>query len=105
MNESVAIIKVFRFDPGVDKNPRYETYKIPFEAWHNRKIIDTLRYIYENEAPGLAFRGPCSQGLCGSCTIRVNNKPVLACEEMTEQNMLIEPAQKEKVIKDLVIRM
>ncbi len=103
MEDRNAVVKIFRFDPSEDKKPRYEIYKVPYEAWNNRKIIDTLIYIYQNLAPGLAFRGPCSQGLCGSCTIRVNDKPVLACETIAEQTMLIEPVRKEKVVKDLVI--
>ncbi len=103
MEGNYAAVKIYRFDPSVDKKPRYETYEVPYEAWNNRKIIDTLTYIYENLAPGLAFRGPCSQGLCGSCTIRFNEKPVLACETIAEQTMLIEPVKKEKVVKDLVV--
>ncbi len=103
MEDRNAVVKIFRFDPSADKKPRYEIYKVPYEAWNNRKIIDTLIYIYQNVAPGLAFRGPCSQGLCGSCTIRVNDKPVLACETIAKQTMLIEPVRKEKVVKDLVI--
>ncbi len=103
MKDSTAIVRIFRFDPSMDKKPRYETYKVPYKFWNNRKIIDTLQYIYENLAPGLAFRGPCSQGLCGSCVIRVNDKPVLACETIAKKSMLIEPLDKEKVVKDLVV--
>ena len=62
-----AKVTVFRFDPTVDKAPRYETYEIPPEAWSGVKVIDTIRFIYENFAPGLSFREPCRQALCGAC--------------------------------------
>lgn len=103
MSASKAVVKIFRFDPTVDREPRYETYEVPPEAWNNRKVIDVLRYIYENFAPGLAYREVCYQRLCGVCTIRVNNKPVLACDAIATQEMVIEPATKGQVLKDLVV--
>ena len=98
-----AVVKIFRFDPTVDKEPRYETYTIPAEAWSNRKVIDVIRYIYENLAPGLAFREPCRQQVCGACMVRVNNRSVLACEAIAEREMKIDPAPKRKVLKDLIV--
>ena len=29
-----ASVKLFRFDPSKDKEPRYEDYEVPFENWH-----------------------------------------------------------------------
>jgi len=98
-----ATVTIFRFDPTVDKEPRYETYEVPAEAWNNRKIIDTIRYIYENFAPGLSFREPCRQQLCGACAMMVNNKPVLACNAFAEKEMTIEPIPKYQVLKDLIV--
>ena len=100
-----ATVKIFRFDPTVDKEPRYETYKIPAEAWNNRKVIDVIRYIYENFVPGLSFREPCRQRVCGGCTVRVNKKSVLACDTIAEKEMVIEPTTKYKVLKDLIVDM
>ncbi len=98
-----AKVKIFRFDPMVDKEPRYETYEVPPEAWRGVKIIDTLRYIYEHFAPGLSFREPCRQQLCGACAVMVNKKPVLACDAISEKEMIIEPVPKYRVFKDLIV--
>jgi len=103
MNDSKAVVKIFRFDPKLDREPRYETYEVPPEAWENRKVIDVLRYIFENFAPGLAYREACYQRLCGACTIRVNNKPVLACDAIATQEMVIEPVTRGQILKDLVV--
>ncbi len=97
-----ASVKILRFDPTMDKEPRFETYKVPVEGWKDRKVIDTLRYIYEHFDQGLSFREPCRQQLCGACVVRVNNKPVLACDALSEQDMTIEPVPNYKIIKDLV---
>jgi len=98
-----ATVTVFRFDPTVDEEPRYETHKVPTEAWNGSRAIDVIRYIYENFAPGLSFREPCGLRRCGACTITVNNKPVLACDAFAEREMLIEPLSGHRVIKDLAV--
>jgi len=98
-----ATVKIFRFDPTEDKEPRHEIYEVPYEAWNKVKVIDTIRYIYENFAPGLSFREPCRQQLCGACAVLVNNKPVLACSAFSEKEMTIEPIPKYPIIKDLIV--
>jgi succinate dehydrogenase/fumarate reductase iron-sulfur protein len=98
-----AKVKIFRFDPTVDKEPRYEDYEVPPEGWSQVKIIDTLRYIYEKFAPGLSFREPCRQQLCGGCAVMVNKQPVLACDALSEKEMTIEPVPKHRVLKDLIV--
>ena len=100
-----ATVKIRRFDPTVDKEPRYETYEVPSEAWHGVKVIDTIRYIYENLDGGLSFREPCRQQLCGACTVILNNRPVLACSTFSEKEMVIEPVSKHTLIKDLVVEL
>lgn len=98
----MGTVKIFRFDPTVDTEPRFETYEVPAEAWKERKVIDTIRYIYEHFAPGLSFREPCRQQLCGACSMLVNKKAVLACNELSEREMMIEPIPKYRVVKDLI---
>ena len=98
-----AVVKIFRFDPSVDKEARYETYEVPPEGWRDLRVLETLRYIYDNFDPGLSFREQCYQRLCGACIVMVNKKPVLACDASSTSEMLIEPMPTFDVIKDLVI--
>ena len=100
-----ARVKIFRFDPTVDGEPRYEDYEVPPEAWRGKKIIDTIRYIYENFAAGLSFREPCRQQLCGACAIMVNKKRVLSCDAISEEEMIIEPLPHRRVFKDLIVEL
>ena len=69
MNDK-AIVKIKRFDPALDKEPRYQTYEVPAEGWMKHKVVDTLRYIYENIDPTLAFREPCRQRLWRGTLVR-----------------------------------
>ena len=98
-----ATVKIRRFDPSTDTKPRFETYEVPSEGWKGVKIIDTIRYIFENFDSGLSFREPCRQQICGACIVVVNGKAVLACDSFSEQDMVIEPLAGHRVIKDLVI--
>ena len=100
-----ARVRILRFDPTEDKEPRYESYEVPYEAWNNVKVIDTIRYIYENFASSLSFREPCRQQLCGACAVLVNQRPVLACNAFSEKVMTIEPIPKYPIIKDLIVNL
>jgi succinate dehydrogenase/fumarate reductase iron-sulfur protein len=101
MNDNKAIVKIFRFDPSLDKIPRYQEYKdIPYTG---RSILDVLRYIYEEYDSSLAFRRLCTKGSCGGCAMRVNGEPVLACQKLAINEMVLEPHPKFQIIKDLVV--
>jgi succinate dehydrogenase/fumarate reductase-like Fe-S protein len=89
----------------MDREPRYERYDVPYEHWHGVKVIDTLRFVYETLDPGLSFREPCRQQICGACTLLVNKKPVLACDVFSEQEMVIEPLPNRVILKDLITEM
>jgi len=104
-NASEAVVTLFRFDPTVDSAPRYERYTVPHEQWYGLKVIDTIRYLYETQAPDLSFREPCRQQICGACMVLLNKKPVLACSSLSEAEMLIEPLANRKVLKDLITEM
>ena len=101
MNEEKATVKVFRFDPSVDKKPRYQEYNdIPYAG---RSVLNVLRYIYEEYDQSLAFRRLCTKGACGGCAMQVNGEPVLACQKPATEEMVIEPHPKFQVIRDLVV--
>ena len=101
--QKVTQVKVLRFDPKVDKKPRYETYLTPFEGY---TVLDVLKYIYENYDSTLAFRFGCSGAgyeRCGACPVLVNGRPVLSCKKLAEEKMTIEPHPKFEVIRDLAV--
>jgi NAD-dependent dihydropyrimidine dehydrogenase PreA subunit len=101
-NDSMVPIKVFRFDPEVDKEPRFETYLVPLEG----SVLDALRYIYENYDASLGYRFGCSGAghqRCGACPVFVDGQPALSCKKMVEGGMTIEAHPKFEVIRDLAL--
>lgn len=100
VDEELAIVRLFRFDPETDTEPRYDEFKVPYQG---RTVLDVLRYIYENLDSTFAFRWACTKGLCRACVVSVNKRPALACMKSAEKNMTVGPHPKFRVIKDLLI--
>lgn len=103
MSKDMLTVRVFRYDPSRDVEPRYETYQIPH--WHKMTVLEALQYIYENFAP-VAFRYSCrfmTVGLCQLCKVLVNGKEVLACKEEVSDEMTVEPLHSLPIIRDLVV--
>ena len=95
-------IKVFRFDPEVDKKPRYETYRVPLGG----SVLDALRYIYEQYDSSLSFRFGCAGPTyerCGACPVLVNGQPALSCKKLLEEGVTVDPHPKFELIKDLAV--
>lgn len=102
-NGNLASVRIFKFDPAVDKKPRYETFNVPYEG---RSVLNILETVYRNFDQSLAFRYGCEgkgDCRCGGCAMQVNGLSVLACRKIAEKEMVIEPHPKFEVIKDLVI--
>lgn len=95
-------VKVFRFDPDCDQTPRYETYHVRVNE--GARVLHALHAIHDELDPTLSYRYCCSSGQCGSCAVRVNREPRLACMEEATDGMTIEPLDL-PIKKDLVVDM
>jgi succinate dehydrogenase/fumarate reductase-like Fe-S protein len=94
-------VKVYRHHPAKESSPRYETYEVPITT--GMSIYNVLQYINENYDGGLSHYCSCRLGVCKGCMVRVNGKPMLACAELAEKDMTLDPVNKKKVIKDLLV--
>ena len=95
--------RVFRFDPGVDEKPRYQTYEVATEEPLSAMILTHL--IHERD-PTFACRTPmCFKGVCGSCSVRVNGEDVLGCATLIQpgEEVTLEPHSGYVLIRDLVV--
>jgi succinate dehydrogenase / fumarate reductase iron-sulfur subunit len=104
----ILIFKIFRYDPGKDDEPHYQNYEI--EAEPEERILDCLNMIRAKKDPTLSFRMSCGHGVCGSDGMRINGLTSLACQKLVKdfkenEEVLIEPLQVFRVIKDLVVDM
>ncbi len=97
-------VKVFRFDPSVDKEPYYRTYEVPFEK--GMSAMSALDYIYQNLDGTIAYydHAGCDLGICARCTGLINGKAGLFCQTVIQGDITLEPASNTRVIRDLVVR-
>lgn len=98
--------EIFRFDPSVDKEPRRQTYIVPYT--HRMSVFTLLREIYEKQDQSLAFRNQqCGRGICGTCQYRIglNGKIVKGCTIPLNpgDHVVIDPYNEKKVVRDLVV--
>jgi len=100
--------KVFRFNKETDYLPYYDTIKM--EVHKDEVVLDVLNRIKWEHDGSFSYRRSCRHGICGSCAIKVNNKPVLSCKdnvfdlvEVYGDELILDPQDKSRSIKDMVI--
>ncbi len=99
-------LKIFRFNPEVDKHGRYETYTL--EADETERILDLLELVKGHKDGTLSFRRSCAHGICGSDAMRINGRNQLACKTLvrdTGDKITVEPLLGLKIVKDLIVDM
>lgn len=100
-------LKIHRFDP--EKKQAW-VQEYPIKAGRILRFVDLFRKINDEQDPTLAWNSSCEHGQCGSCSVRVNGKPLLACELLVENAVTqfktttfdIQPLRIAPVVRDLV---
>lgn len=102
--EKTVEFKVQRFDPVTQKRS-VSSFKVPIRK--GTTVLDVLMYIKDNLDDSLTFRHSCRMGICGSCGVNINGKPMLACYtqvlDLQTDSLLVEPLSTLPVVKDLVV--
>jgi succinate dehydrogenase / fumarate reductase, iron-sulfur subunit len=101
-------LKILRFDP--DKQTScYQSYRVT--AGPIMRFVDLLRMINDEQDPTLTWNSSCEHGQCGTCSMKINGKPMLACDLLVENGVeyfqtttfTLEPLEVAPTIRDLVI--
>jgi len=100
MKRRSITIRVQRFDPAAEPEPRIRSYRVPCSP--GMSVSDALRLVNERSGDALAYLVSCRQGVCGCCLVKVNGQPRLACCTPVDGDIIVEPAFPSLVIKDLV---
>lgn len=70
-------------------------------------VLDALFIIQREHDPSLSFRCSCRVGMCGTCAMRINWMPRLACQTRVEtldnDSITIAPLATLPAVKDLVV--
>lgn len=97
-------VKVLR--GGAGQESRVQAYTVEREDTEVLSIMNILEIISREQDPTLAFfdHAACRQAACGKCLLKVNGATKLACKEIAQEEMLLEPYAPAKVVRDLLCR-
>jgi fumarate reductase iron-sulfur subunit len=68
-------------------------------------LLEVLNEIKTKQDTTLSYSSGCRSSICGSCSMRVNGREVLACAYKVKDGDFIEPMNNSAVIRDLVVDM
>jgi succinate dehydrogenase / fumarate reductase iron-sulfur subunit len=101
-----VVLKICRFDPQKDIQPFFQEFAVSVEG--SQTVLDSLLLAWRQD-PTLSFRRSCRSAICGSCAVRINGQPALACQTLISQatkngdTLTIEPLPHFRQLKDLVV--
>ena len=99
-----ARLRIQRFDPRTDAEPRYDEFEIPTKP--GMTVLDALFHVLDKKDRMLAFRYSCRSAVCGSCASFINGRQRLACNSQVSDLgpvITIGPLPHIPVVRDLVV--
>ena len=97
-------VVVQRFNPLLEAKPRFVEYNVPTRE--GMTVLDALLYARDYIDHSIAVRFSCRQASCGSCGMKINGKPGLACytqvAEIKGGRIVAQPMDNFAIVKDLV---
>lgn len=76
-------IRILRYNPQLPEvKPHMQSFQL--EEAEGMTLFLALSEIREHQDPSLQFDFVCRAGICGSCAMVVNGKPVLGCRMLTK---------------------
>ncbi|HEV3228953.1 MAG TPA: succinate dehydrogenase/fumarate reductase iron-sulfur subunit [Solirubrobacteraceae bacterium] len=104
-------LKVRRYDPEAGEPPFWQEYKVDLEG--HRSVLEGILTAKAQFDGSLGIRCSCRAAICGSCGVRINGQPGLACHTHLDKALKtardgaieVEPMGNMPVIKDLIVDM
>jgi len=104
-------LRVRRFNPETGEAPYWDEHTVELEP--HRSVLEGILQARDKFDGSIGIRCSCRQAICGSCGIRVNGEPSLAChthldaaKRSAKDGVIeIEPMGNMPVLKDLIVDM
>ena len=104
-------LRIRRFDPDSGVASHWEEF--PVQLRERASVLDAILDVKGRTDGSIGIRCSCQQGICGSCGVRINGKPGLACNTHLEaaagrgsgEVIEVEPLGNMPVIRDLIVDM
>ena len=104
-------LRMRRYDPESGEAPYWDEHTVELEP--HRSVLEGILQARDRFDGSIGIRCSCRQAICGSCGVRVNGEPALACNTHLDAAMRgaregaieVEPMGNMPVIKDLIVDM
>ncbi|HET9612623.1 MAG TPA: succinate dehydrogenase iron-sulfur subunit [Nitrososphaeraceae archaeon] len=103
-NREVIQLRVYRKNSKQSKSSHFDEFTVPVQRWTT--VLDALLHAKAYLDNSIAIRYSCRMASCGSCGMKINGIPRLACytkvSEINENIITCEPLPNFPIIRDLV---
>jgi succinate dehydrogenase iron-sulfur subunit len=104
-------LKLRRFDPESGEAPYWDEHTVELEP--HRSVLEGILTAKAEHDGSIGIRCSCRAAICGSCGVRINGQPGLACHTHLDAAQAsgrdgvieVEPMGNMPVIKDLIVDM
>jgi len=102
---NIITLRISKFNPKIEASPTFVEFQIPYEKWTT--VLDAILEVKKHLDHSVGVRYSCRQATCGSCGMKINGKPMLACftkiSELNSDVITVEPMNNFPIIRDLVV--
>ena len=78
-------LRISRSNPETNSEEKFDEFVIPVEKYST--VLDVLLNVKSHLDHSVGVRYSCRQASCGSCGMKINGKPKLACFTKIETNI------------------
>jgi succinate dehydrogenase / fumarate reductase, iron-sulfur subunit len=116
-------LKIRRYQPESGESAYWEEFKVDLDG--KRSVLDGILQARDQQDGSIGIRCSCRAAICGSCGVRINGKPALACHTHLDEAervahglgwnapdegqelpaITVEPMGNFPVLKDLIVDM
>src|SRR5436189_2845777 len=105
-------LKIRRYLPETGEAPFWQEYTVDLDE--HLSVLEGILSVKAHQDGSVGIRCSCRAAICGSCGVRVNGKPRLACnthlaeaarESREDGTIVVEPMGNFPVLKDLIVDM
>src|ERR687896_594622 len=101
---SSVTLKIYRANRRAGESAHYDRIEVPVQRWTT--VLDALLYAKAYKDQSIIIRYSCRMASCGSCGMKINGIPRLACytkvSELQGREITVEPLSNFPHIRDLV---
>src|SRR3954454_18428648 len=105
-------LRIRRYSPETGESAYWEDFQVELDG--HRSVLDGILQAKDRQDGSIGIRCSCRAAICGSCGVRINGRPGLACHmhleeaEKTSRDgevITVEPMGNMPVIRDLITDM